>query len=313
VNNIILIGLGEIADSHIPAIERMPDAKVVAAVDLKPRELSFRNHTIPVYTSILSAYAEHPADIVVVATSTPSHYDVCREVYALHNPPRRIFIEKPVADNYDKVAQLFQTIPPATKLEPLLHFAYSPEVLWAAKNLAGWISRYGPIINYQGTFDDPRHDPASAAKRAALGNSWIDWGINALSIAQKFITPTHLTVVSTNPGLDYQATFSFRTSGNTRTGTIATNWSAHQPSFRTVITFESGDTLKINHFDVRAELIHEGRLISCFESDGTPRRVSHYINLYADILGANQLGFDQKTALRLHQLLYQQIARPSVI
>ena len=70
-----VIGAGEIGRVHLDALARLPSIDVVGTVD--PRGGTHRS---------LDELVAAGADTLIVATPTPTHADVCREVLRLPEP-----------------------------------------------------------------------------------------------------------------------------------------------------------------------------------------------------------------------------------
>ena len=305
-NKIILVGLGEVATTHQEALTRLGHT-IVAGVDIDPsKELVFGGKELPVYGSPEQAAKEQSeSDIIVIAVPTPNHYTVCQEVFsAFELKPVQVFVEKPCADTLENAQDLLTNTPDNIDLESLLHFAYSPEVLWATKHLSDWLKKHGPIREYQAVFADTRSAPDQASRREVLGSSWKDLGINALSAAQRLIDFTGLELQQVPQSTDYEAAVSFDSCFAEGHGTIATDWSAESPSYDSVFTFASGAQLKLNHYLVSGSFENSNGVVQMTSYNrGTPRRLSHYLSLYKDLLGTKELAVTTDQSLKLHELL----------
>src|SRR5262245_53282355 len=94
---ILIAGLGEVAQTHLRVLEQTPGADVVAGLDIAAKpEMTFRGHTAPLYRTPEDAAAHHDPDVVVIATPTPTHATVCGQITACF-PAARILVEKPAA------------------------------------------------------------------------------------------------------------------------------------------------------------------------------------------------------------------------
>jgi predicted dehydrogenase len=304
-NKIILVGLGEVAITHQEALKRLGQT-VLAGVDIDPSKEIFGGKDVPVYQSIQEAAQEQPEpDIIVVAVPTPDHYAVCQEVFsAFDQKPVRVFVEKPCADKLEEAHDLLTNTPENIDLESLLHFAYNPEVLWAAKHLPDWLKKHGPIREYRAVFADARSAPDQAQKREVLGSSWKDLGINALSAAQRLIGLIGLELHPLPEPADYEATIAFNSRSTEGRGTIATQWSAESRSCDSVFTFASDAQLKLNHYLVSGSFENrDGVVMMTSYNRGIQRRLSHYLNLYKDLLGTKEMALTNGQSLKLHKLL----------
>ena len=182
---ILLIGLGEAGGTHLEVLEKIPSLSVVAAVDVDAsRSASFRNKTVPLYRSSFDVSSKHDPDVVVIATPTPSHAQLCDEI-ANTFPDATILVEKPAADNLLDAQRLLD----GSNRNPVnvaLHMAFAPEVRWAANVVHARPFDLGMPLAIQSWAADPYQSNMPAAE-AALGTSWIDSGINALSVIELFV------------------------------------------------------------------------------------------------------------------------------
>ena len=113
----LLIGLGRIGMSydytenstsdsvvlsHAQALSSHDDFELVGGVDSCPqqREKFFQKFKTPVYKTVYEALAIVCPEIVIIATSTASHLEVCKAVLA-QLKPRLIVLEKPIAYSVD--------------------------------------------------------------------------------------------------------------------------------------------------------------------------------------------------------------------
>lgn len=300
---ILVVGLGEISGTHLQAIEQFPDEVVVAGVDIDTsKNLAFKSHKLPVYSTSVEAIRELTPDTVVIATSTPTHFDVCQEIFEATEKPLTVLVEKPCADSLTKVKSLLNNTPSNVTLHALHHFAYHPEVLWTAAHFPDWIAKFGEVVTYEAVFEDPKEGDENAKKRQVLVSSWLDSGINALSIAQAMIDVASAEFVDLHVEDKMSARMDFHLSRIT--GSIVTQWRAEKPVFSTQIGFKSGARLILDHLNVTAALVNKGESIDYFDNPGLPRRLSQYINMYKDIFVNSHAKFDKETTLRLYELLF---------
>lgn len=303
MSEIVIVGLGEISKTHIQAIEQCSDKKVVAGVDTNPAQtLTFKGHELPVYATCSEALRQHAPDTFVVATSTPTHFKVCQEIFEATPQPLTLLLEKPCADSLVKVTALLNDAPANVVVYPLHHFAYHPEVLWAAGNMQNGISKFGEIVSYEAVFDDPKSGEQNAEKRRAHSSSWLDSGINALTSAQTMLNIASADMVDLHVEDEMTARMDFRVARII--GNIVTRWRAETPVFRTQIKFDSGAALQIDHLNVKADLVYKGERIDFFDNSSLPRRLSQYTNMYEDIFINKRTKFDKETTLRLYELLF---------
>ncbi len=305
---VVIIGLGDCAISHVQALEQFKKYgyTISAGVDVdRSKRDFFHGSAIPVYQDVITAARRHPETaIVIISTPTPTHYDIFSQVCtAFAGRIPQILIEKPSADTYEDVVDMFHKDLQEGLLTPLLHFAYSPEVLWAQNRLPYWIKQSGSICNYQAFFADPRKDPEQAQKRAVLGSSWKDTGINALSVAYRFFDISGLTLHPALEPFDYEATIAFQSNGRKGTGSITTQWNSTLSMYISSFQFEDGSRLTLDHYSVRGAFDTNGQTTDTFSGDASQRRLSHYKNLYEDLFITRKQIIPNEDMLKLHKLL----------
>lgn len=190
-HKVLIVGLGEVAQTHLKALEQTPDADVVAGVDIAAKpEITFHGQPVPVYQT-LQAATHYDPNIVVAATPTPTHAEVCDEIAACF-PNARILEEKPAADSLSGARHVLVDIGSRQPVDVAYHMAFSPEVTWGAQTIQASAGDLGVPVAAEASFADPYQDNFEAA-RARLGNSWIDSGINALSVLTRFAEPVERT------------------------------------------------------------------------------------------------------------------------
>ena len=301
--SIVVVGLGLAGCDHVRALEQTPGVAVVAAVDTDPRRtLTFHGHRVPVYRAIFDAKSRHDPDVVVIASPTPTHAKVFDEVTE-HFPAATILVEKPAASELSDACKLIGS---KQRVSVAFHMAFSPEVSWAAGIARDRVTDFGPPVAIESVSADPyQADLASATAR--LCNSWIDTGINALSVIERFASPierTFLRNIGEPSQSIFEAGFSCVTQGQQLNARVRTSWFATDRSRTTRIKYTSGAVVEMDHNAVCGTLVENDRTTDYFGTDGTvPRRESHYRALYESWLADQDPFFPTATSLRLHELL----------
>lgn len=308
---IVVVGLGTAGTDHARALENVSDAQVIAGIDRSAqRSLTFKGEPLPVFESLFDITGSIDPEIVVIATPTPSHADVCREVGEYFRDAA-IVVEKPAADNLEDAQRIVDGKQPVTVA---YHMAFAPEVDWAVSEVACRSAELGPPVAIESWSADP-YERELASARARLGTSWIDGGINALSVIERFAPPQECTsICQLGPDSDsvFQGTFRCATPGGQLAALVLTSWQATGPGRSTRVRYASGAELVMDHNAVAGYLVCDGSVAARFGSDGTvPRREAHYRAFYKSWLTDGQQLFPMKTSLRLHQLLLSRTATRS--
>ena len=274
-----VVGLGRIAASHLEALERTDGVDVVAGVDPAPgRALSFRGDARPVHAE---APALPPVDAAVVTVPTAAHLAAVRDLAAAGVP--EILLEKPLVAARAELDAL-DAARGGAAVWPLLHFALAEAVRWAAGRIAGWTAEHGPVTEVVQLFQDP-YLPDLADRLRSLASSWLDSGINALSVAAR-LAPLG-EVRDAAPFADRAgegATVRLALEGG-GVATVVTSWHARRSSKATDLRLADGARVLIDHTAGAALLRSaDGAVAERYlpPDDGLASMVSHYVAVYRD-------------------------------
>lgn len=312
VQEVILIGVGAAGTTHLDAMEQIPTIVVNAAIDIDTsRSVTFRDKEIPLYRSVAEARDQHP-DMIVIATPTPTHAKIYDEVVR-YFPSATILIEKPAADSLLDSQRLL-TGDAVSQVNVALHMAFAPEVNWAAEIVAAKQSRLGCPVAVHSWSGDPYQSRLVYAE-STLGSSWIDSGINSLSVIERFVkvvSRTSLRRIGNPSWSTFEGVFicetSYEEEAHQCEAVILTSWNVTDNSRSTCIKYASGAEVVMDHNAVAAYLFENNRISAMFGSDGSvPRRESHYRQLYQSWLVNHRQMFSHETVLRLHTLLLNPI------
>src|SRR5439155_8757172 len=112
------------------------------------------------------------------------------------------------------------------------------------------------------------------------GDSWLDSGINALSVFAHFVEIESVQVKQV-PGLisTFEADLIAASAGLRVPARIFTSWQAAQPAKITRLRFADDCLLVLNHQATAGQLFVGTALVSAWGADGTIERLtSHYVN-----------------------------------
>jgi predicted dehydrogenase len=305
-HKILIVGLGEVAQAHLTALEQTPGADVIAGVDTADKPaMPFHGRTVPLYRTPREATAHHDPDVVVIATPTPTHAAVCDRVAACF-PAARILMEKPAADNLPGARHVLEEIGSRQPVDVAYHMAFSPEVIWGAQTAQANAVELGVPVAIEAFSADPYQDDFESA-RQRLGNSWIDSGINALSVLTRIVEPvgrTSLRRIGEESHSVFEAHTTCLSGGTELDALILTSWHVTDPAKTTRIRYNSGAELVMDHTAVAGHLVQGRRVTAAFGSDRTiPRRERHYLALYQWWLTEGNPIMPAETSVRLHELL----------
>ncbi|KOV36827.1 hypothetical protein ADK60_05830 [Streptomyces sp. XY431] len=308
-----LVGVGIIAETHLAVLAERPDVQLEFTVD--PRAVApvvFRGRPAPHYGDLVRALDEHRPDLVVLATPTETHAELTE--LTLLRSTARVLVEKPLVHDRAALEALRDLDGKADvrgRVFTAHHFAFSPEVDWAAELLAAH-PEWGPVTTVTSAFYDP-YVLRGAEAFASYVSSWMDSGVNQLSMLTRFVELAGLTSAEhMDGGASAWCTVGFRSRGETGSARLRSSWLTGASSKESCLLLgRSGVEVWIDHTAMTGFAVREGELLASFGNDGrTGRKVAHYRPLYADLLSGRPdpvLGFDvAATITAIHQAMPQE-------
>ncbi|MEV7184988.1 Gfo/Idh/MocA family oxidoreductase [Kitasatospora sp. NPDC093102] len=293
-----LVGIGIIAETHLAVLAERPDVDVEFTVDPRTRgPVVFRGATPPHYSGLDEALDGHQPDLLVLATPTETHAELV--TVALLRSTARVLVEKPLVHDRASLAALRELDGKADvrgRVFTAHHFAFSPEVDWAAELLAAH-PEWGPVTTVTSAFYDP-YVLRGAEAFASYVSSWTDSGVNQLSMLTRFVDLVGLrSVRQTDGGASAWCAVDFRSRGEAGTARLRSSWLTGSSSKESSLVFgRSGVEVWIDHTAMTGFAARDGELLAAFGNDGrTGRKVAHYRPLYASLLSVRPdpvLGFD---------------------
>jgi predicted dehydrogenase len=308
---VLLVGLGAIGETHVRALEATPSAEVVAGVDVDgSRVLTFRGADRPIYRSLGEASQACEPELVVIATPTGTHAAVCDHA-ARWFPKARLLVEKPAAATLGDARRMLSGSGRRRPVDVAYHTSFAPEVGWGVRALDALRPGLGGLVSAELFFADPYYDDFERAT-ATLGNSWLDSGINALSVLARFATIVRRESLR-SIGTERQSIFEARLAchddgsgdgGRPAQALLVTSWHAADGAKTTRLRYASGVELLMDHTAVAAYLLRDGGVEAAFGADRSiPRRERHYRALYDWCLTKGRPALPPAVGLHLHELL----------
>jgi predicted dehydrogenase len=310
-----IAGLGHVASHHIEAISLNDNFDLIAVCDRDQRKLEPMLPNVSVYTAFDELLKRDDIDLVVVAT--PSRVHVEHGVQVLDNG-KWLLIEKPAAETRNG----FNTLAEARsrnsgRCTVSLHAAFGVEVQWLLDQFKEGSIPCQAIESFYGRFFDPYMINGEMLERArSLGGSWLDSGINALSVVCQFVAPERLTPVDSRmtriPGLECSEVqgavdFEFESNGAFGHGVIETNWALGRDSKATVLCFaDPRYRIVLDHSGERVVSIRnnvESEIFAC--RNGLSRLTNHYVGVFEDL--ARQISSDSDNfdySAKLHDIFF---------
>jgi predicted dehydrogenase len=302
------VGIGIIAETHLAVLSDRSDVTLEFTADPHLEEPPvFRGSKPPHYASLTDALAAHQPGLVVIATPTDTHADLA--VQALTRSSARVLVEKPLVHDPAALARLRsldETADVRGRVFTAHHFAFSPEVDWAAEQIAEHPD-WGPVTAITSAFYDPYILRGEQAFASYI-SSWTDSGINQLSMLSRFvdITKPISAARQLDDGASSWCTYEYRSRGTVGTARLRSSWLTGSSSKESALTFgSSGVEIWIDHTAMTGFAAREGDLLATHGNDGlTPRKIAHYRPLYNSLLSGHPkpvLSFDTAaTVTALH-------------
>ncbi len=282
-----LVGLGIIAETHLAVLAERPEVRLEFTVDPRVAQPPvFRGATPARYGSLSEALDAHQPALIVIATPTVTHADLTVE--ALTRSSARVLVEKPIVHDLASLARLREldgTVDVHGRVFTAHHFAFSPEVCWAAEQIAQH-PEWGPITGVTSAFYDP-YILRGRQAFASYVSSWMDSGVNQLSMLARFVDLVALTSArELDGGASAWCTAEYRSRGTPGLARLRTSWLTGSSSKETALVLdESGVELWIDHTAMTGFAARHGDLLATHGNDGsTPRKVAHYRPLYESLL-----------------------------
>jgi D-galactose 1-dehydrogenase len=314
-----LVGFGHISQFQLRALELVNLFELCAVCDLDPAKQATSPAGTPFFTSQAAMLDSVEVDAVLVSTPNHTHYQVARQALVAG---RHVLLEKPATATLAELDELRQLARANNLLLTVaFHSSFGKEVLWfLEQHGAGLSAQLGPLTSFRSTFYDPYLSGGTLLPRAtSLGGSWVDSGINALSVLARFIAAetfvledSAFTRLPTLGVSDIQANvcFRFSTDGHDRAGwgLIESNWTQGVSLKITRLFYgASKQTIVLHHTKEQVwQMDADGNstlLADC--SGAAPRPVNHYLGVFEDYARRLAPQTDNlDLAHTLHQLLF---------
>lgn len=302
-----IAGLGRIAEIQIAALSEMPEFLLVAACDPDPARAAICPEGTASHPTLTALLAAASCDAIIVSTPTSTHFAVASEVIAAGH---HLLLEKPAAVHPGEVPRLQLLAENAGVIfQTAFHMSRGAETDWLADHLATAPGESVRVRRFESRFHDPLFLSGTLHPRApSVLGSWVDSGINALSVLARFTALDDLQIdhadfqrIDGLPVNDIQARVDF--SGPGIHGTIHTDWTLDSEQKITLLHLTNGQ---------RWSLDHNAQTATLQDSPEAPRpchrhpsrMIDHYRGILTDF--ATALTHHQSNAplsLTLHKLL----------
>jgi D-galactose 1-dehydrogenase len=314
--NVGIIGLGHVAEHQIAALRISRELRLIAGCDSDPSHFKLLDSSVDAYANLDEMLERPDLDVVIVATPNKLHVEHGIRVM---EAGKWLVVEKPVAEsqrNFDLLVDHKEKYKGHCTVA--LHAAFGVEVIWFHSEIMSGDLDLNRFDTFRCQFYDPYcSDGIMRPGALSLGGSWMDSGINALSVICKTMDPTSLVIsdsrmmkASESQCFELEGTVDFDVSDPSfcGRGSIDTNWTIGLDRKTTRFGMSEGSQgLILDHSAQAVIRSDQGRrhvLFSC-END-LPRLTNHYIGVFEDLVQQIRSGQDNiDYGQELHRLLYQ--------
>lgn len=314
-----LIGIGHIAEHQIAALACSNAWRLVGACDMRAERRSLLPDGVPFFTSTDQLFRNADMDLVLVSTPNLTHYDIGKSVLSAG---RNLLLEKPCCHTRSGMQELVSM----ARVRGLffsvaMHASQASDLLWFIENHGRWGLSLSDLAGFEaGFFDSLIEGGRLAASAASLGDSWVDSGINAISVISALVPPDCLAVAEarfTNVAVgecrypQANVTIEFEMEGRRGRGTIETNWALGINRKHTRLRFRDGREVLLDHSLEMVVLIENGAEKARVDlHNDRPRLVNHYVNVLNDArdrLDRNAPNLDHAT--KVHDVFFDAIEK----
>ena len=312
-----ILGTGSIFAAQASALLGLRDDYTVSVLcDLVPEKLTHASELLSqgagtgqVRTCIdFRELFEDPAvDAVLCATPPATHADIATEAM---RHKKHVLLEKPASTEMNTLRQMYET---ADKENVLLHVAFhaafAADLLWYLEHRDTITPNRLCSINC-GFFDPYMADNKVIPAKHSLGGSWLDSGVNALSVCARLtdLSDFQLTdrIFSAEESAPHTVFSEKRVYGKGQQKlTITTGWDRGLNEKTTLLAFEdTNETVLLDHSNQCVVHSKDGVSRTLFKHAASARLVKHYTGVFADFSNAIRTGITNRTtSFDIHELL----------
>lgn len=307
---IALVGLGHAARHQIAAIDLTEGVNLTAACDIDPYRAAQLPRSVKFHTQFDELLSQGQFDVIMISTPNRERYRLA--LRALETS-KALVLEKPAVETREQ----FDTVVSAAAsgdvfLYVAMHAAFGVEVRWLSRQLRSKILRPGELRGFRALFHDPYITQRRLADGASsLGGSWMDSGVNALSVLGTFTDLQNLHVMASHmraPGdLSCSETEALIELESDRVrGKIHTSWLTGQNRKSTRLFFENYEVL----LDHSGQRIYKGapgsRQIIYSNDKPSDRLTNHYIGVFSDLVtGFSSGSGNVDVAASVHRIFFE--------
>lgn len=295
MQSICIIGLGTITENYLPGLKRAENLTLVAVCDRDPNAHSravFSEY--PFYTDFRQMLETEKPDLAVIATPPATHFEIARQVMELGVG---VILEKPAVTRYADLETLAELAKKTgVFFDVMFHWQHAATAL-------AFNRHYDPagIESIRISITDPYCTDGKTidSAKVALGGTWIDSGINALSMISTWLPMKQVTLTDSQvvrceaTGLPCYSRVALLCDGVPVEITV--DWRHNSRIKQSFLTYR-GRTLVLDH--TGQQIIDGEQIIDCMQM---PRLIQHYFAYFTAFQNQSRL----QRALRIHKFLFE--------
>ena len=316
-----IVGLGVIYHQYIQALAAVKDLFYLVAVCDKDRsQLShglqlaretLKRDDIQGSTDLTDFLLISSMDTVFIATPPSTHYSLAIECVQAN---KNLLVEKPAMCRVDNLVEIQKMCSARTlHLHTAFHSAYAADLLWFLNHRKELEQHHnlGKTIGITCGFYDPYvSDKQVLLGRNELGGSYLDSGVNELSVIAQLADINTLQVKAhtieqlPDSKLICKSYTELMESQGNLIVKMKTDWTLGKNERTTLIEYENGGNILLNHSAQTVTLIKDNKKRLLFDNGDKPRLLTQYINMLKDcalVLGTLQSNYNE--SLQIHKLL----------
>ncbi len=311
--NLGVIGLGRIFVWQGAALCRTPALRLVAGADTLAAAAERLPPDVAFYARAEDLLADARVEAVLISTPPASHVELAASALAAG---KSVLLEKPAAPDRASFDRLMAATANArARLVVAFHAAFAADVRWFLARWPALREDLGDVRELQAAFSDPYLYDAERA--ATLGGSWLDSGVNALSVLAALTDLRAARVAASHmdhggghrgrAGAEVRLCIPHGEGGGEIRATITTRWTDAQDHKSTRLRFTaSADELVLDHTAQQVvRITPAGNAHLLFQAQGD-RLTHHYAGVFEDFAAHIRHNTDNLPLARaVHRLLFE--------
>ena len=293
-----IIGLGAIAKAYRKGLEASTNFTLKAVCDLQGENArSYPDYErYPLFHDYLDMVQQVKLDLVIICTPPKTHFEIAKNVMRIGTG---VLLEKPAVVHFEDLIHLIDYAKKNQIIfDCILHWQHANETLYLTKTY--------PNLAKATTVSTRIEDPYTHAdqktikeEKVPLHGTWLDSGVNALSMMSMFYNLEDFSLVKETMHIDPKSKLPYFSkhafTHQSQTFEITVDW-RHDWSYKcTNICLNNTDIKVIHHLE---EVYENDQLV--FKGSETGRLESHYENYFQSFY-PNKINHDK--ILSIHKTL----------